>query len=200
MDFSRFREIQQNTGWGRVLADFAAFCAPAPGARCLDVGTGPGLLPSIFAQSGCRALGCDLDPNLLAARLHPNLIHADAYALPFAACAFDLLTATNVLFLLPEPRAALREWIRCLKPGAVLALLNPSEQMSLSAVEDVIAVRNLQGEAAASLRGWARNAENHARWTEGETVSMLSEVGVRVTESRLRVASGLARFTRGVKI
>lgn len=198
-DFSNFLEVQTRTPWGRTLADFAAFCAPPPDSVILDVGCGPGLLPLLLAQSGSRSLGVDLDFGLLAARLAPNLAQADALRLPFPAEAFDLVTASNVLFLLDDPAAALREWARILKPHGMLCLLNPSDRLSLASAGTIVQERKLDGASRESLLGWARNAEEHTRWTESETGALFAEARLILAESVLRVGPGFARFSRGRK-
>ncbi|OGO14627.1 MAG: hypothetical protein A2032_04155 [Chloroflexi bacterium RBG_19FT_COMBO_49_13] len=113
-----FHELQTKTGWGRTLYGFAEWCAPEPGWLTLDVGCGPGLLPAIFSQLGCRAVGVDLDPKMFhPSPLHPITSIADVNALPFPSHTFDLVTSTNLLFLLPQPILALIEMKRVLQPG-----------------------------------------------------------------------------------
>jgi ubiquinone/menaquinone biosynthesis C-methylase UbiE len=198
-DFSNFLEIQTQTPWGRTLTEFASFCDPQPASLILDVGCGPGLLPLLFARRGCRSLGVDLDLGLLAARIAPSLAQADGLRLPFPAESFELITATNLLFLLDDPVRALHEWARALKSQGSLCLLNPSERMSIRAATQLADERGLDGTARASLLGWARNAEDHVRWTEIETRLLLAEAGFGRTESVLRVGPGFARFSRGIK-
>ena len=195
-DFSNFLEVQTKTAWGRTLANFASFCAPQPASFILDVGCGPGLLPLIFTQNGHTVYGADNDFSLLTSSLSPQLVQSDACRLPFKPDTFDLITATNVLFLFPEPSNALQEWMRLLSPKSVLCLLNPSENLNISAATCVADARALDGTARKSLLNWARNAENHFRWTEAETAELLSKAGLKVTASELRVGPGFARFTR----
>ncbi|GEM_PF-432311 len=201
-DFSNFLEIQTKTAWGRTLAEFAAFCdsstSSRPASVILDVGTGPGLLPSIFAASGHRAFGVDLDLSLLASRLSRNLVQADAGKLPFKPSTFELVTAVNLLFLLDNPVETLRHWRTLLQPGGGVCLLNPSERISTGAVTRLADERGLDGAARQSLLGWAHNAETHARWTEAETESLFAAAGFRLTESCLKVGPGFARLSRGV--
>jgi len=193
-----FFEIQTQTAWGRTLAGFAAWCAPQPGWRALDVGCGPGLLPVLLAQRGCRAYGVDLDFASLAASLHPALAQAAAERLPFPAAAFDLLTASNLLFLLPNPAAALAEMARLLHPDGQAALLNPSEHMSLAAAAALADERRLTGLERASLLNWAARAEAHARWDEPALQALCQRAGLRLVESALKIGPGLARWTRCV--
>lgn len=195
-DFSNFLDVQTKTAWGRTLAEFASFCDPRPASVILDVGCGPGLLPALFAQRGYKAFGVDFDFGLLTTRLAPNLTQADAFELPFKPSTFDLVTATNLLFLLDDPVRALREWKRVLVPDGKLCLLNPSEKLSLSAARRLADERGLGGTARESLLNWAFNAEAHFRWTENETRELLSRAGLRLEESVIRVGPGFARFAR----
>lgn len=196
---AQFLEIQTATAWGRVLADFSAWISPTPGVRALDIGSGPGLLPSLLTQKGCRALGLDLDINGLAhQRLHQDMIAADAGNLPFSARSFDLVTATNLLFLLPEPLLALREMVRLLGPNGKIALINPSERMSLQSALSLAEERSLQGLARQSLLNWASTAERHNRWSEAQLKQLFSSASIRLIKTDLRVGPGLARFACGV--
>ena len=204
-DFSNFLDVQTKTAWGRTLTDFASFCAPKPTSLILDIGCGPGLLPAIFARDGHTTFGIDFDFPLLNSSLSPNLTQADATKLPFppstlrpgSGQAFNLVTATNVLFLLPDPLLALKEWRRVIAPNGQLCLLNPSENMSIAAATRLADERGLDGTARQSLLNWAHNAESYARWTETETRDLLTQAGFRLEESVLRVGPGFARFSRG---
>ena len=199
-DADYFLELQTNTGWGRVLIRLRDWIEPQAGWLTLDVGCGPGLMPALLAQNGCRALGVDLDPEMFRpAPLHPQVALADALRLPFPAETFDLVTASNLLFLLPRPQAALREMARLLRPGGQMVALNPAEQLSRAAAESLADSRNLTGFARRSLLNWAGLAERHARWTETETADLFAAAGLTLTETRLTMSPGFARFARGVK-
>ena len=193
-DFSNYLEIQTKTAWGRTLAKFASFCAPQPASLILDIGCGPGLLPALFVQDGHIAFGIDVDFSLLSSSITPNLVQADALNLPFQLTAFNLITATNLLFLLDDPLAALSEWTRFLAPDGKLCLLNPSENLSVSAAAHLADERGLVGTARESLLSWAQNAESHICWTEDEIKKLLHQVGLRLEESVLKVGPGFARF------
>jgi len=126
-EFSDFLDIQTQTAWGRTLKEFAAWCNPSPGARILDAGCGPGLLPALFTQAGHFAAGLDLDFSLLRdSPFTHSIVQGNIYHLPFTTCSFGLLTATNVIFLLGDPLRALREARRVLSADGQLCLLNPN--------------------------------------------------------------------------
>lgn len=196
LDFSNFLDVQNNTGWGRVLTEFASFCNPQPASLILDVGTGPGLLPGIFAREGHIAYGIDTDFSLLSSSLIPKLAQADAIKIPFPPSTFNLITSTNVLFLLPDPLSALKEWIRLLASNGQICLLNPSENINIAAATRLADERRLDGTARQSLLYWAHNAETYASWTENETKELLAKAGLQLVESILRVGTGFARFAR----
>ena len=195
-DFSNFLNVQTDTAWGRTLAEFASFCNPKPASLILDIGCGPGLLPAIFAREGHTAFGIDTDFSLLSSSLSSNLVQADALHLPVRTSNFNLVTATNLLFLLDDPLAALHEWARVLAPSGELCLLNPSENLSIPAAKKLADERGLKGTARESLLHWAQLAESHFHWTEDETRNLLSQAGLRFEESVLRVGPGFARFVR----
>ena len=121
-----------------------------------------------------------------------SLAQADAFKLPFPQASFDLITATNVLFLLDDPLAALSEWTRFLAPEGALCLLNPSENLSVSTATHLADIRGLEGTAL----HWAQLAESHFHWTESETRDLLSRVDLQIEETVLRVGPGFARFVR----
>ena len=195
-----FRLIQTRTGWGRVLADLADWIAPEPGWSALDVGCGPGLFPALLEALGCRAFGIDLDVEMFRPKpLHARAALANAESLPFPGGEFHLVTASNLLFLLPRPEAALQEMARVLRVGGSLAVLNPSENLSIALVTAYAGQRGLSGLARESLLNWAERAEAGNRWTEAELEQLFKQASLRLTGHTLKVGPGLARFTRGVR-
>lgn len=116
------------------------------GGRLLDVGCGTGHWSRFFAARGFKVTGIDLSGEMIAqarSRKSPgcHFKKADARSLPFADGSFDLITAMTVLEFIPDPRPALQEMFRCLKPGGkvLLGLLNrsaPLNQRRLSGREE----------------------------------------------------------------
>jgi SAM-dependent methyltransferase len=166
----------------------------------LDVGCGPGLLPVLFSQAGSISFGTDLDPAMLIPDgLHPNSAVADAVHLPFPSDTFDMLTASNLLYLLPDPLPALREFVRVLKPGGHLAVLNPSEHMNVPAAAALADERQLTGLARDTLINFAARAESAFRWSKGDLENLFSQVGFQPDDTTLKMGPGLVRFARARK-
>jgi SAM-dependent methyltransferase len=100
----------------------------------LDVATGTGRLPLDLMRerfSG-RIVGLDLSRGMLRqarAKLRPygdrvSLIWQNASRLPFDEGMFDAVTCLEAVEFLPNPRAALAEMVRVLRPGGVLLVTN----------------------------------------------------------------------------
>ena len=197
-DADYFLELQTQTGWGRTLYGFARWCDPAPGSLALDVGCGPGLLPAILSRFGCIATGVDIDREMFSpAPLHSRVLVADGMKLPFRPQSFDLLTATNLLFLVPNPILMLIEMKRLLRPGGRLALLNPSENLNVQAAITFAGEQGLEGLAKSTLFTWARRAEENHRWTEDETRIVYAQAGMKCEACILKVGPGFGRFSWG---
>ena len=103
-------------------------CAPR---ALLDIGTGTGIVPAIFAEI-FRTLdvfaGCDISLGMLQqakARLaNLQVVAADAPALPFKSETFDVVTASFVLSHIRKYRRALNEIHRVLRVNGLIAASN----------------------------------------------------------------------------
>jgi phosphatidylethanolamine/phosphatidyl-N-methylethanolamine N-methyltransferase len=136
---------------GRKVA--AAVTSRHKGALVLDVGVGTGLELPMFEPS-CQVIGIDLSEPMLrrAARrvTTGGLQHVaglsamDACCLAFADATFDVIVAPYVLTVLPRPEASLDEWVRVLKPGGEIVLVNHigATRGPLAWVESVLAERS----------------------------------------------------------
>ena len=95
----------------------------------LDVATGTGAVArELLRQKGCTVVGLDQSPEMLAEarrRLPTNveLVEGTADQLPFPDASFDALTFTYLLRYVDDPRATMRELVRVVRPGGVVAML-----------------------------------------------------------------------------
>lgn len=100
------------------------------GRRLLDVGCGDGLMALAAQRAGARSVGLDPDPAMIAAArrraddldLEAGFALGEAGRLPFQDESFDLVWAVTVLCFVADPRAALGEMARVLKPEGRLVL------------------------------------------------------------------------------
>jgi ubiquinone/menaquinone biosynthesis C-methylase UbiE len=92
----------------------------------LEVGAGTGTLWTRIdhARRGLRLTLTDFSPAMCAGlRAIPDaqVLQCDATRLPFADDSFDTVIANHMLYHLDDPRAALREFARVLRPGGHVA-------------------------------------------------------------------------------
>ncbi|MBI5265254.1 MAG: class I SAM-dependent methyltransferase [Bradyrhizobium sp.] len=103
------------------------------GGRILDVGVGTGLSLSDYSRS-TRLCGVDIsEPMLRKAQQRVRLLKLtnvellavmDAKNLAFADGCFDAVVAQYVITAVPDPEGTLDEFLRVLKPGGELILVN----------------------------------------------------------------------------
>ncbi len=125
---------QVGVQWFQPIADgLVREVAPAPGERILDVGCGRGavLIPVAAAVGATgEAVGIDLAPKMVAAAaaeaeragVRVTVRVGDAQDPDLPGRSFDAITASLVLFFLPDPAAALRSWRELLVPGGRVAV------------------------------------------------------------------------------
>lgn len=199
-----FAKVQANPGWQGILESFARFVGPAPGQWVLDVGSGPGALLGILReQFQAQAVGADAD---FAMMLHARqqylapVMQARLPHLPCAAGSFDVVTATNVLYLLAEPLPALHECLRVLKPGGLFAMLNPSPAMNPTSAAALADARHLEGFARQNFLHWGEVAQANFRWSAADISALFAEAGLGPPQVEAKIGPGLALYAKGQKV
>jgi SAM-dependent methyltransferase len=102
------------------------------GARVLDVGTGSGHVAFLLAAQGYDVTGIDLSGGMLdRAREHaaalphaPEFLVGDAVDPAFEPESFDAVVGRYVMWTLRDPAAAVANWLRLLRPGGVVAMVD----------------------------------------------------------------------------
>ncbi len=121
-------------GEGRRLRRLRAF-GFAPEWRILDYGCGDGINTRLLAGLGCRrVVSMDYSLRLLRAGRPPRAVAADGLRMPFADDAFDAVLVDGVLHHL-DAEAALAEIARVLRPGGVLAVVEPAASWARRALD-----------------------------------------------------------------
>ena len=105
----------------------------AVGGRVLEVGIGTGISLPYYSER-CRIVGVDISAAMLeVARQRVSdlrmtnveqLAIMDVQDLDFADGTFDVVTAQYVVNTVPDPEAALDEFMRVLRPGGELIVVN----------------------------------------------------------------------------
>ena len=112
-------------------------------ARVLDLASGSGSFARMLTDAGHEVFGLDRDParvatltQRLGTRLH---VAGRVEALPFLACHFDVVTASQTLHHF-APGLALSEIARVLKPGGHLAVAYNTRDDTVPWVKRLIAL------------------------------------------------------------
>lgn len=136
----------------------------SPDPLLLDIGCGTGATARGLERFG-RVLGIDFSPEALAccqSRGLGRLARARGESLPLPDDAADVIVATDILEHIEDDRAALREFLRVLKPGG-------------HAVVTVPAYRFLWGEHDVALM-------HHRRYVAGEVRERARAAGFEVAK------------------
>jgi demethylmenaquinone methyltransferase / 2-methoxy-6-polyprenyl-1,4-benzoquinol methylase len=129
--YARLLSFGQDPRWRSFLVSRV----PPEARRVLDVASGTAAVAIELARAepGRTVVGVDHSPEMLAAG-QERVDHAGlserielregrAEALPFAAAEFDALTFTYLLRYVDDVPATLRELVRVVRPGGVVAML-----------------------------------------------------------------------------
>jgi SAM-dependent methyltransferase len=103
---------------------------PAP-ALIVDAGCGTGSLARLAAAAGHRVVGIDVSAGMIqAARAKlagsPGVLGlavGDASDPPIATGIADVILVRHLVWTLPDPHRALRNWVELLRPGGGLVLV-----------------------------------------------------------------------------
>jgi ubiquinone/menaquinone biosynthesis C-methylase UbiE len=119
------RDLAVREAW---RARLVSWLPPAP-ATVLDLGCGTGSLSLLLSQLGHRVTGLDLAEQMVdqarskCAGTAVTFDVGDASDPDIADASVDVVITRHLLWTLPDPHAALTRWIRLLRPGGRLVLV-----------------------------------------------------------------------------
>ena len=192
-------EIYESKFVPALFADWAPHVVEmgdvAAGQSVLDVACGTGIVARAAAErvgSSGRVVGVDLNESMLtvAERVCPEveLRRADVTALPFEDAIFDVVLCQMALMFFPDPRSAIHEMGRVVKPQGTVVVMVPSSLDAQPAYKQLVAL-------AAKHAGPEAVAMLSAYWACGDLDRLLGTVraaGLDVLSTRTRM--GTARF------
>ncbi len=120
LDIEKSPETEK--AWDTTIKTLAKTGQPQ---EALDVGTGPGQLAFYLAEAGFNVTGLDISPQMISRaqkkaqerQLTIDFRTGDAEKLDFTDNKFDVVVSRNLIWTLPNPEQAIKEWHRVLKPG-----------------------------------------------------------------------------------
>jgi demethylmenaquinone methyltransferase/2-methoxy-6-polyprenyl-1,4-benzoquinol methylase len=184
---------------------------PVEGERILDVAAGTGTSSASLARSGAQVVAADFSRGMISVgrrRQAGNelieFVQADAMDLPFEGESFDAVTISFGLRNIAEPRTALAEFFRVVKPGGrvVICEFSTPPVAPLAAAYDLYLSRVMPaivGLASSNDPAYDYLGDSIRAWPEQRVVaSWLREAGFeRVAYKNLTF--GIVALHRGIK-
>jgi ubiquinone/menaquinone biosynthesis C-methylase UbiE len=121
------RADHTRAAWARLLHSWM----PSDPVDVLDICCGTGSVALLLAEAGHRVTGVDLAPRMVeqartkfkTAGLAGRFLVGDAMTPPTGAQRFGVVLSRHLVWTLPDPQAALRDWVSRLRPGGRLVLV-----------------------------------------------------------------------------
>lgn len=180
----------------------------------LDIGTGPGFFPILMGREGHNVTAVDYTEAMLEmARsnsekfgVNGTFLRMDAQDLDFPDESFDLILSRNLIWDLERPRKAYEEWLRVLRPGGRMIILDGNFYLHLhdkdyaeieSKKDGTRSHTNLMGVDTNIIKEIARNLplskERRPQWD----VNTLIGLGAKAIHTELTHGSSKVEWDEG---
>lgn len=100
------------------------------GKKVLDAGCGTGIFSKRAYEAGSMVTSLDIGQNLLnevKKKCKAKLVIGSVTSLPFGDACFDVVISTEVIEHTENPKKAVSELARVLKPGGILVITTPNK-------------------------------------------------------------------------
>ena len=119
---------EEREAWKRIFKELL----PGDFSDVLDVGCGTGEMSLVLAEMGYDVCGRDLSGKMIERarmkarkmKIKVDFDQGDAEALNIRDRTFDFVFNRHLLWTLPHPEKALREWNRVLRDGGMVAVID----------------------------------------------------------------------------
>ena len=184
---------------------------PQQGERILDIAAGTGTSSAALTRTGAHVIAADFSAGMIDVGRsrhadNPNLefVQADATALPFADNEFDAVTISFGLRNVVEPKKALAEFHRVLRPGGRLVICEfstppwePVRALYFAYLNHVMP--RIVKLASSNAEAYGYLGESIAAWPDQATLAgWLSEAGF-VDVAHRNLTLGIVALHRGIK-
>ena len=182
--------------------------AAVAGERILDIAAGTGTSSAALAKSGADIVAADFSPGMIEVgrKRHPSIsfVVADAMDLPFEDGEFDAVTASFGLRNVENPKKALAEMYRVLKPGGRLVICEfstPSRAIFRAGYTAYMryVMPSIVGAASSNPEAYTYLADSIREWPDQVTLSQWIR-GAGFTRVAYRnLTAGVVALHRGHK-
>ncbi len=161
------------------------------GKRLLDAGCGTGRFSTVAVERGASVVSVDVGRALLglvARKTRSERVQGSVLDLPFRRGVFDIVLSSEVIEHTPDPRAAIHEMARVLRPGGTLVLTVPNRAWKFAlVVANALGVRGYDGH-----ENWVR-ARDLRRWLRESGLELVSLRGLHLFPFVLPPTHGFLR-------
>jgi len=173
------RDPDVRAAWAALLVPLL----PEPPSRILDLGCGTGSLAVLLAEAGHVVGGVDRSREMLAvartkataAGVRLDLTRGDAVEPPFAPGSADVVLCRHVLWALPDRDDVLAQWVRLLRPGGRLVLVEGNWGTGVGLLATECRASVLRHREEAIVRQLGADSELWGRDVDDERYVLVSE-------------------------
>jgi 2-polyprenyl-3-methyl-5-hydroxy-6-metoxy-1,4-benzoquinol methylase len=179
LDNPKWRQWVIPKHWLKVLRKIEA---NAPGQRLLDVGCSDGLFMDSARESGWEVFGLDINRQKLRRARQQHGDHArfgSIYDLDWPDAHFDVIRLCHVLEHLVEPREALGQLRRVLRPHGLLNVGVPVLDDAVFRMLKLIPLLRLRTKAT-KIIGWISPPHHVTTWSTRSLQNILEACGFEI--------------------